>query len=247
VPIQLSATLSVADTLQALDYRRNQIPFAAALALTRTAQAVQVAQVAEMRDVFDRPTPWTLKGVAIKPATKTDLRSFIFLKDRTAMSSGGAPADEYLTPEIRGGSRELKRFELMFRSIGVLPSSHFMVPGQGAKLDQYGNMARGQIVQLLSYFQAFRVGGFTANITAEKRKALGKAGGGYFAVQPGASHLKPGIYARTGKSIRPIMMFVSSAHYEAIYDFGYVGKITVEKEWPGQLQRAIEETNRTAR
>ena len=42
---------------------RRQIPFAAAQALTRTAQDAQEREVHEIRDVFNRPTPYTLSAV----------------------------------------------------------------------------------------------------------------------------------------------------------------------------------------
>jgi hypothetical protein len=223
------------------------MPFAISLALNKTAKLVVDAQVKEMQDVFDRPTPWTLKGVGSQPSTKTDLRAFVFLKDRSAVSSGH-PADVYLAPQIRGGDRNLKAFELAFRSAGVLPSSYFMVPGQGASMDQYGNMNRGQIVQLLSYFRALGStyqAGFTGNRRKDKRTPVG-----YFAAQPGG-HLTPGIYERVtfagGSKIKPLIIFVDAVHYEAIYDFNFVGKTTVEREFPAQLAAATQYAIKTAR
>lgn len=258
--IRIAATFDVSKTLVALQGRREQMPFAIALALTKTAGLVKDAERKEMIDVFDKPTPWTLNSVGTKPATKEDLSSIIFLKDRSGVSTG-TPSDEYLSPQIKGGDRALKPFEYAFRSVGVLPSSHFMVPGQGAKLDQYGNMARGQIVQILSYFQAFGEKGYSANVTPEGKRKLAQgskrqntAGFAYFAVQPG-SHLFPGIYqrfmfgsagARQG-AIKPIIMFVDSAHYEAIYDFAGVGELVVANQFPSELAKATSYALATAR
>ena len=45
-----------------------QLRFAAVLAITRTAKRVADAEVDEMRDVFDRPTPFTLRSVFVKGA-----------------------------------------------------------------------------------------------------------------------------------------------------------------------------------
>jgi len=260
---QIGVTVNFADTIAALNGRRDQLPFATSVALNMTAKAAQAAEVHEMTDVFASPTPWTLGGVGISPATKDYLTAAVFLKNDQA-TSRGTPADVYLTPEIRGGARDLKRFEYAFRSAGVLPSSYFMVPGQGAEIDRFGNMAHGQITKLLSYFAAFGVTyqtGFTSNTTAAGRAKLAKgsaaknnAGFVYFVALPGG-HLFPGIWQRFqfgGKgnrqgALKPIIMFVDSAHYEAIYDFTGVGELTVAAEFPNKLQLATQQALATAR
>jgi hypothetical protein len=64
-----------------LDAQQRQMPFAVALALTRTAQDVKRAEQAEMRGVFDRPTPFTLNSLFTKPATKQSLEARVWVKD----------------------------------------------------------------------------------------------------------------------------------------------------------------------
>lgn len=247
--IVLSVKDSTADILRQLAVQKGQMPFAAALALTRTAGLVKDAERKDMIDVFDRPTPWTLNSLYVKPATESDLRAFVWLKDERAVSTG-TPADKYLTPEIQGGARSLKPFELAFRSAGILPSSHFMVPGAAAKIDQYGNMAKGQIVQLLSYFKAFPEQGYKANLTAAGKAKLRKGtktrqGFEYFVGQPANGRLPLGIWQRVyfamGTALKPIIIFVDSAHYAAIFDFGFTAQITVEREFAGQLRQATQE------
>lgn len=251
----IGARFDTSDVLARLNGQARQVPFAISLALNRTAAAVKDAEEREMRDVFDRPTPWTLRGVGSAPSTKSDLRAVVFLKDRSAVSSGHPP-DVYLTPEIRGGTRNLKAFELAFRSAGVLPSSMMMVPGSAMTLDAYGNIPTGLIVQLLSYFKAFPEQGYRANVT-EARKAKLKRGTKkqqgfeYFALRGAHGKLPPGIYKRVmfahGSSVKPIIVFVDSAHYEAIYDFGFVGESTVAKQFPIELASATTQALATAR
>lgn len=261
MPFQVSVTINTADTLAALAGRRDQMPFAAALALTRAAVAVKDAERREMIDVFANPTPWTLNSLRTTIATKENLTAVVSLVSDT---SSGTPADVYLTPEIRGGSRELKKFEYAFRSAGVLPSSMFMVPGQGARIDQYGNMGAGQITALLAYFSAFGItyqAGFTSNVSAAGKAKLAKgsaqhnsAGFVYFVSRPG-DRLFPGIWQRfqyggkgnRGGALKPIIMFVDNAHYQAIFDFDYVAQITVEKQFPALLQAATQQALATAR
>ena len=117
--------------------------------------------------------------------------------------------------------------------------------------------ARGQIVQILSYFKSFSESGFRANMT-DKRKASLKRGGRktrgmeYFVVRPGeGSRLHPGIWQRVGfgfgKAIKPIMIFVRHATYEENFDFEFVAINTIKKNFNKNLDRAFQYAERTAK
>ncbi|MGH7605425.1 MAG: hypothetical protein ACRENK_15695 [Gemmatimonadaceae bacterium] len=206
------------------------------------------AEYKEMRDVFDRPTPYTLNSLYSKGATKTNLEAVVWLKYDT---SKGTPADKYLLPQIRGGQRSLKRFELALRSVGALPSGYFAVPGSAADLDAYGNMKSSQIVQILSYFRAFPEAGYRANITEKRKQKLNRQGIAYFVGSPGGGKSPLGIWKRVGlargSSIKPIIIFVKSVHYAVRFDFDYVGQQTVRLEFSGQFAQAMAEANASAR
>lgn len=231
---------------------RNQVPFAASVALNRTAQVVQKREVHEMKDVFDKPTPYTLSSTYIKRASKRDLEAIIGLKN---FSGKGIPATDFLAAQITGGSRRLKRFELALRSVGKLPSNYFAVPGSGAQLDAYGNIKRSQIVEILSYFKAFPEAGYFANITdkTRKRKAKGtksKRGYAYFIGRPGRSGAL-GVWQRVsfgfGTALKPVLLFVERASYEPLFDFAFVATTTIEREFPQHFEAALASAIATAR
>ena len=195
-----------------------------------------------MRDIFDRPTPYTLSSTYLKPATKNSLVAHVKLKDSAFKA---VPASKFLAPQITGGGRPLKRFERALRSVGALPSNMYVVPGEAARLDAYGNMSPGQIVQMLSYFRAFPEVGYRANITEKRKLSLAKGnrkryGIAYFVGRPGGGPL--GIWQREihglGSRIRPVMIFVSRAYYEARFDFAGVAQKIIERELPAQLNLA---------
>ena len=126
-----------------------------------------------------------------------------------------------------------KRFELALRSAGVLPSNYFTVPGQGATYDAFGNMSRGQIVQILRISTHSANQDSKANATDKTREKLRrgtkkKFGISYFAVQPGDSSTTPGIYQRVhtafGDAIKPVLIFVDRVYYDPIFDFAFCRK-----------------------
>jgi hypothetical protein len=244
--IALSVKAETSAMLREMRYTTSQIPFATAVALTRTAVDVREAEYKEMRDVFDRPTPYTLNSLYIVPATKQRLSALVSMKTDAGK---GTPATKYLAAEVLGGVRRLKRFELALRNAGVLPQGYFVAPGAAAKIDPYGNIDRSQIVSILSYFQAFPEAGYTANITARRKAKLAKttlshAGFSYFVGRPGGGKLPLGIWQRFSlqRQIRPIFIFLKSVLYTRRLDFDYVAKVTIDKQFLPELKRAIDET-----
>lgn len=235
-----------------------QLPFATALGLTRLAQQVKKRQEQEIGRIFDRPTRFTRQAIRMWPASKEQLRAVVWLRDDM---EGGIKPSNYLTPHIDGGGRKLKRFERMLARIGVLPSGWRAVPGQGARFDSYGNMSSGQIVQILSYVQAFSEQGYRANKTADQRARMSKGrqgrsyGKAFLVVTPNGSartrHLTPGIYEQTitgfGTAIRPVLIFVSRAQYRTRWRFEEIGDDVIEAEFSKVMDAALAQALRTAR
>jgi hypothetical protein len=229
--------------------------YACAVALTRTAQDVKRDLVKEMAKVFDRPTRFTLNSLYLKPATKADLTARVWLKDEY----GTQP--NYLLPQIEGGNRVQKRFEVLLRQRGLLADSERTVPGAGAKLDGNGNMSRGQIVQIISQLGAFNLAGASQNATGSKRSKAKRAKGSYFYARRGEArtgrgswkqglkvqHLPTGIYLKTAEGIKPVLIFVHGAKYRIRLHFVPVALGTIERAFPGHFAREYAKALRTAR
>ncbi|NGZ86424.1 hypothetical protein [Duganella aceris] len=231
---------------------QKQVRFATRVALTRTAKRAELAEVREMRDVFRNPTPFTLSSTFTRPATTTRLEAEVKLKDD---STKAVPASKFLAAQVSGGQRKLKRFEVALTAAGVMPVGYRAVPGQGAKVDNYGNMSRGQIVQILAFFRAFPEMGYKANMTDKGKARLARGskrvqGFVYFVGTPG-DRLPFGVYQRInfngGTAIKPVLLFVRSALYQPIFDFKYVVEQTVKTDFDGEFTRAFREAQETAR
>lgn len=234
-----------------------QVAFAAAVTVNRLAQGpVRAALQHEMRDSLDRPTQFTLNSIALlKPATREDPSAVIDFKD---VAGGARPASDYLRWQVHGGQRRLKAFEVALRSIGALPGGYFAVPGSGAKFDAYGNVSRGQIVAILSYFKAFPEDGrgWKMNATAATRARMARGtrtrpGYRYFVGRPGGRG-QLGIYqdVRLAPGVRdllPVFIFVQWTRYESRLDLAYAAQLAVERNAPAMFRANLAQALRTAR
>jgi hypothetical protein len=224
-------------------------PAVMAQAINDTTREVRDAQVAEMRSSFNNPTAFTLRALYTRFATKGKLQAMVWLKDDASRA-------HYLLPQIEGGNRPLKRFEQILVRAGMMRSNERAVPGPGARLDAYGNMGRGQIVQVLSQLQAFNLAGSDANATGSKRSKAKRSKVEYFVAHGGESrqgrgswkhgdkvqHLPRGIWARTrfssGSAVKPVLLFVNGTRYGKRFDFvGTAQRVIDERFRPHYEQR----------
>jgi hypothetical protein len=219
-------------------------PMVTAYALTKTGQDIKQAQIETMKEVFDRPTKFTLNALYLKPATKRDLTAEVYFKE----GYGSIPAWRYLGPQVEGGPRVHKSHETRLIRAGVMKPEEFAVPGKGAKLDGFGNMSGSTIERILSQVQAAEQwAGYQANETARSRKRNKKRNTGrYFVLRPDGSgragrNVAPGIYFRAGPGdMVPVIMFVRQPRYKKRYPFFEVAEKTFNDRLLANAQAGFE-------
>lgn len=109
-----------------------QVASAAAKALTDTARDVRQAEMAEMQRVLDRPIPFTMRGIGYAPANASNLTARVFVRDAQLA---------YLGIQVSGGLEH--------------PKGRAFLKPVGVGLNQYGNIPRRKIKQLLARKDTF--------------------------------------------------------------------------------------------
>lgn len=227
------------------------MPYAAATALTRTANALAKTELPnEMVRVFDRPNRYTLNSLRAKAATKDTLTASVWVK--TDATNNGTRPEDYLLPNVGGGPRNEKRFERAMRYAGLLPSGWRAMPGQGAPLDEFGNLRRGEMQRILtatrSAFDPYQRKSNSARSRRNAKKAP------YFAVSPFVgqfvggefkqvkSRLQPGVYRREGRGIKPVLIFTKTQpQYGQRLDFVGVAERFTQENFPREFDRAAQQ------
>ncbi|SEJ57754.1 hypothetical protein SAMN05216201_11164 [Pseudomonas linyingensis] len=195
-------------------------PRAVVDAINHTAFAVRKVLQSEMTEVFDRPTPWTLKSLQVKQAKvgsgKTVEDAAIYVSDYAA-SKDNAP-EAWLKSEVYGGPRRSKRLEEALRYYGILPPGHMVMPGKGARLDAYGNFSKGHMSQLLSGLGAAEMkAGLTANASENKRSLVKGNAKAFFVIRRGKTAI--GIAERRGKTMELVLVFIRKTDYTQRFRF----------------------------
>lgn len=190
-----------------------------ATALTRSARRLAQGWEGELFSSLDRPTAATLKSVIVRTASADRLQADVFVRD---LSSSGGPAPvDWLRPQEFGGDRFIKKFERALMAAGAMSRGMVAVPGGYAKLDAYGNVSRGQIVDVLRQLGAEFSPGYAQVISArkDKREAASKRSGRkYVALVSRTNGYSPGIYERQGRRLLAVFVFKSGVRYRSRID-----------------------------
>lgn len=203
-------------------------------ALNHTANQARQALRAEMEDVFDRPTPWALNSVRVLHATQRDLAAALWVQDQPGEKSPFS-AEDYLLPQVEGGDRITKRSERYLREAGILPAGRFVVPGRGARLDGFGNMQRGHMMQVLSGLRAMQLSGSDHSATSSRRSLRKGHAQAFFVLKRGKTPI--GIAERRGKSVAVVLAFVRQPQYRTRFKFFDVVRRVAEND--AQLETNI--------
>jgi len=245
-----------------------QLPYAISLGLNKTAQDVKAAEINEMKQALDRPTPFTLNSLKLTPAKKTNLTASVWFKDPPKLGQ----KDHYLLPQVNGGKRPLKPWE-------VNMGKHYIMPGKYTQLDQYGNLGRGQITKLRSLYGKTDVAGFDSTTKAKGKRSQ------FFILNKPKGRLLAGIYERVqgaetagrisrymlarsmakkngvklkdlnartkalyARGIKPVVIFTDQApSYRQRFDFYGVAHRTIDKVLMPNMRAAVEQALKTAK
>jgi len=212
--------------------QRDQIPFATALALTKTAQRVKDAEIAWMQGGIEgNATPWTLKSLYLKSAKKNKLAegARVWFKDN---ATSGTAAGDYLKPQVYGGKRDAKPGERAVRGRHAIGNGRFLVPGRMTPKNAYGNVsgAKAAIKKILT---DLREGG-------DRKK-------GYFAGTPKGRTSPAGLWQRKGKKLRLYAIETGQPQYRAKFDFFGLANKTVAKFYDYEFAQALSHAMRTAK
>lgn len=211
--------------LDKLEQRLNEIakkklPYAVASALSSTAYGGMEASRKELKDSFDRPTPWVLRSPRYEKAEPSSLGARVYLTDAVR---------DILAPHISGGPRvTVKASERRLRRFGFMGADQYITPGPAAPLDRYGNISGPNMSKILSYIKSYQESGYTGKKQARAARDY------YFVPRVGVFKRARG---QKGQG-QPVLFFSRRPQYEQRFDFHYALSRHVARTFPVEFQNA---------
>lgn len=200
---------------------QRETKFAMAVALTRTAKRLVPLMEEEVRKVFDKPTPFSVRAFGFVPATKATLEARVFIKPVQA---------RYLLPNIIGGRRGQKPFERKFQGGG------YWAPGQGIRVNAAGNLTRAQIVQIAN---KLRGSGRYGEVFIGKPAGHPNAPFGIWG--------RPKKGRRASGNLTPLLVRIATPTYKVRFDFHGVAKRHAGKIFNEEFSIAFRDAKRNIR
>jgi len=212
-----------------------QARYAAAVALTKTAQEIRSAIPAELDKVFDRPTTFTKQGTYLKAARRDELVAEVGFRPIQS---------KYLKLQAEGGI-------YMPREGGI------RLPGN-IQLNAFGNIPRGTIAKLKAAADNGQLSAALAkrlNVQGNRRKGakplqlfFGVPRGDAWQNAPlGIWRRVPGVDGGPGKLIPVILFEDTPAKYSKRLDLGQMARPIVAQRFQANFARALADAMRTAR
>ncbi len=221
------------------DIGRDQLPFSAAQAITKTAKSVEARIQSDMARAFTSPSPYVKRATFTQSANKRNLTATVGLKDMKP--AGGTAPSLLLKEHFTGGLRGRKPYEKAIEMLGGLPSGYRAIAGAGLKLDSYGNPNRKEVGEV--------IGALRTKMQVYKGRGKRQMMVGYFVVPVGSgTRLHAGIWKRMANTkIMPMFIFVQSANYKKLIDLQRSANEVVSSEFQANFDESFVNAMRTAR
>lgn len=231
---------------------KSQMQFAAAKTLTALSYDVQEAIVKKLPKAFDRPTPFTERGVYTRKAEKTNLAAEVYFPE--SQDNAGKALREYIRPGAEGArARRQKKTEYLLTRMGLLPPGWITVPGSYLKhrLDAFGNVPGSYYKQVIRDLQVKNTKGppkprFKGALSRAQNMGVVSE---FFCVLPGANtlgknggYLPSGVYRHTGKGGKKLLqyfLFIAKAGYKKRLDIKTETLAVIKAKAQGRWNESI--------
>ena len=252
IAVEISFQVDMRGVTDALDdVAGRQVPFLASRLVNLLAGDVQGQLKRRLPVVFDRPTPFTVRGVFTKLSKKTNPVATVYFPE--SQEESGKALREYVRPGAKGGLRNQKKTEYLLSRMGYLPSGWVTVPGKSMPLDGYGNLSGAYYKQIIRGLAIKNTKGPPKPLPAASRKRADRMGvdAEFFAVNPGANQLAkgggwlpPGVWRRSGRRgehLTQYLKFVRKASYKQRLDVKKEAQTTIAANLNRRYTEAVQD------
>lgn len=203
-------------------------------ALSDTVDDLHTRQQLEMKQVFNNPTPYIMRGLKKRyPGGKMG---------QGVMKAGtyfeffpvGKSPEDIVKPHVFGGNRQQKRSERRISGLGFNPGGYTIMGGEYPK-NNSGDIPGARYTQMLHQLGALSA---FARQSMPKNKQKDRKGTSYYVIRRGGIPIAIG--ERNGSSTRIMLVFARNVQYQKRYDYFGVGERQVAYSLPLHFNRIVQ-------
>jgi hypothetical protein len=201
--------------------------------LSDTVDDLHTRQSMEMRQVFNNPTPYVMRGLRKRYPGGKYGQGVAKAGTYFEYFPVGKSPEDIIKPHVFGGSRPQKRSERKLNQIGYNVGGYTIMGSEYPK-NGSGDISGARYTQMLHQLGALSE---MARQSMPKNRQKDRKGTSYYVIKRGGVPIAIG--ERTGSSTRIMLVFAQNVQYQKKYDYFGVGEKQVEFSLPLHFNRIL--------
>lgn len=205
-------------------------------AISETVDDLHTRQTMEMKQVFNNPTPYVMRGLKKRYPGGKYGQGVTKAGTYFEFFPVGKSPEDIVKPHVFGGRRSQKRSERRLAGLGLMPAGDFTTMGRDYPKNSSGDISGARYTQLLH-----QLGGLSeyARSAMPKNRQKNRKGTSYYYVVSKSG--TPVIVERNGSNTRVILVIAKPGQgYKKKYDYFGVGEKQVAYSLPLHFNRIMQ-------
>ena len=202
--------------------------------LSDTVDDLHTRQSMEMRQVFNNPTPYVMRGLKKRYPGGKYGQGVAKAGTYFEYFPVGKSPEDIIKPHVFGGSRPQKRSERKLNQIGYNVGGYTIMGSEYPK-NGSGDISGARYTQMLHQLGALSE---MARQSMPKNRQKDRKGTSYYVIKRGGVPIAIG--ERTGSSTRIMLVFAQNVQYQKRYDHFGVGEKQVAYSLPVHFNRIMQ-------
>jgi hypothetical protein len=205
-----------------------------AASLSDTVDDLHTRQQMEMKQVFNNPTPYVMRGLKKRYPGGKYGQGVTKAGTYFEYFPVGKSPEDIVKPHVFGGGRQQKRSERRLSGLGFNPGG-YTIMGSDYPKNSSGDISGARYTQMLHQLGALSE---MARQAMPKNRQKNRGGTSYYVIRRGGTPIAIG--ERNGSNTRIMLVFARNVQYQKRYQYFEVGEKQVAYSLPTHFNRILQ-------
>jgi len=203
-------------------------------AISDTVDDLHTRQQMEMKQVFNNPTPYVMRGLKKRYPGGKYGQGVTKAGTYFEFFPVGKSPEDIVKPHVFGGGRQQKRSERRLSGLGFNPGG-YTIMGSDYPKNSSGDISGARYTQMLHQLGALSE---MARQAMPKNRQKNRGGTSYYVIRRGDTPIAIG--ERNGSNTRIMLVFARNVQYQKRYQYFEVGEKQVAYSLPTHFNRIMQ-------